>query len=194
LVNLSAVTVLRLALILLSAVGSVTAAEPAKPQEVTLTSTLQGRSSQLVVGVPANFTHTVVNERIGNGLKAYSPDQRVCLQITLLPPGGKWPRTAEELEAQLRESGKYFAPDSVEGKVIIYPVKLTNGIGCGATYTDKSEVGKPAPKGPEHYKLLTSIIVRVGESVAVCTLLSDSKDQPDHIAALKMIESLREKK
>lgn len=187
--------VLRLALILISALSL--AAEPAKPQEVTLTSTLQGRSSQLVVSVPANFTHTVVNERFAKGLeglKADSPDQRVCLQITLLPPGGKSPRTAEELEALLRESGERFAPDSVEGKVIIYPVKLANGIGCGATYTDKSEVGKPVPKGPEHYKLLTSILVRVGESVAVCTLLSDDKDQPDHVAALKAIETLREGK
>ena len=184
---------LRLALILLSAVGSVTAAEPAKPQEVILTSTLKGQTRSLVIALPANFTYTL-SKGLAKGIKAYSPDQRVCMQISLLPPGGNPPRTAEELEARLRESGEAFAPDSVEGKVITYPIKLANGIGCGATYTDKSEVGKPAPKGPEHYKLLTSIFVRVGESVAVCTLLSDSKDQPDHIAALKMIESLREGK
>ena len=184
---------LRLALILLSAVGSVTAAEPAKPQEVILTSTLKGQSRSLVITLPANFSYTL-SKGLAKGIKAYSPDQRVCMQISLLPPGGNPPRTAEELEARIRKSGEMFAPDSVEGKVVTYPIKVTNGIGFGATYTDKSELGKPIQKGPEHYKVMTSAVVRVGETVAVCTLLSDSKDQPDHIAALKMIESLREGK
>ncbi|MFZ9202048.1 MAG: hypothetical protein ACO23N_06445 [Opitutales bacterium] len=182
---------LRLALVLLSVAGF--AAEGAKPQEVTLTSTLRGRSSHLVLELPASFNWTL-SKGVAQGIKAYSADQRVCLQISLLPPGGNPPRTAEDLEARLRESGENFAPDSVEGKVITHPFKMTNGIAFAATYTDKSEVGKPVPKGPEHYKLLTSVFVRVGESVAVCTLLSDSKDQPDHVAALKVIETLREGK
>lgn len=186
---------LRLALVLLSAVSL--AAEAAKPQELTLTSkSLAGKVSQITATVPAGFTAKVMPmEKFGSSLqslKVESADQRVQMLITLLPPNDVLPRDAAGLEATLRQNCADFVDDSVEGKIATFSLKLTNGIGSAAIFTDKSEVGKPTPKGPGHYKVMTSAMIRVGDStLATVSVFSDTKESPDYLATLKLIAGLR---
>lgn len=186
---------LRLALVVLS--GALLAAEAAKPQEATLTSTsLAGKASHLVATVPAGFTASVKPmTKFGSSiqsLKVESADQRVQLLITLLPPNDVLPRDAAGLEATLRQNCTDFVDGSVEGKITTSPLKLTNGIGSAAIFTDKSEVGKPAPKGTGHYKVMTCAMVCVGDStLATISVFSDTKESPDYLATLKLIAGLR---
>lgn len=186
---------LRLALILLTALSL--AAEADKPQEATLTSTsLAGKASHLVATVPAGFTTKVMPmEKLGSSLqslKVESADQRVQMLITLLPPNDVLPRDAAGLEATLRQNCADFVDGSVEGKISTFPLKLTNGIGSATIFSDKDEVGKPTPKGPGHYKVMTSAMIRVGDStLATVSVFSDSKEAPDYLAALKVVAGLR---
>ncbi len=189
---------LRLALVLIACVAS--AAEPAKPQEVAFKSTsLAKTESHLVATVPAGFTAEVMpmtkfGSKIEN-LKVESADHRVQLMVTLMPPNDFLGRDAAGLEATLRQNCAGFVDGSVEGKLTPFPLKLAHGIGVATFLTDKSEVGKPIPKGPGHYKVMTSAMICVdGSTLAVVSLFSDTKEQPDYLAALKMIESLREGK
>lgn len=186
---------LRLALVLLSAFSL--AAEPAKPQEVTLTSTsLAGKASHLVATVPAGFTATIKDlPKYGSALQALSAesaDQRVQMLITLMPPNDVLPRDAAGLEATLRQNCVAFVDGSVEGKISTFPLKLTNGIGSAAIFSDKDEVGKPTPKGPGHYKLVTNAMVCIdGSTLATVSVFSDTKEAPDYLAALKVVAGLR---
>lgn len=185
---------LRLALVLVACVAS--AAETAKPREVALKSTsLAKKTSHLVATVPAGFTAEVmpmtkVGSRIEN-LKVESADHRVQMMITLMPPNDFLGRDAAGLEATLRQNCAGFIDGSVEGKVTPFPLKLAHGIGVATVLTDKSEVGKPVPKGPGHYKVMTSGMICVdGTTLAVVSLFSDTKEQADYAAALKIVETL----
>ena len=187
---------LRLALLILS--GALLAAEPAKPRELTITSTSRtGLSNQLIATVPAVFT-TTIKDLPGNkpealqAISAESADQRVQILITLMPPNEEWPRDAAWLEATFRKVFADFVSGSVEGKMTPFPIKLTNGIGVAAVFSDKDEAGKPTAKGRGHYKLVTNALVRVGDSsLATVSIFSDSKEAPDYLAALKVVAGLR---
>ena len=189
---------LRLALMLLTAVGI--AAEPAKTQELTLKSTsLAGMESRLAATLPAMLRGEVkVLPKIGStleSLRVESTDRRVQMMVTLLPPNEFLGRDAAGLEATLRQNCAPFIDGSVEGKVNPFPMKLANGIGVGTFFTDKSEVGQPAAKGAGHYKLMTNAMVRVGEStLAMVTSFHDTKEQPEYLAALEVVATLREAK
>lgn len=193
---------LRLALILLAAVSFACqegpfACQQGPMQELTLTSkSLAGKESQITATVRPGFTAKVLPmAKFGSSLqslKVESSDQRVQLLITLLPPNDVLPRDAAGLEATLRQNCADFVDDSVEGKITTSPLKLANGIGVAAIFTDKSEVGKPTPKGPGHYKLMTSAMIRVGDStLATVSVFSDSKETPEYRTALEVIEGLR---
>lgn len=189
---------LRPVLIFLAAVAS--AAEPAKPQEFALKSTsLAGKESHLVATLPAGFKGEI--KALSNSgsaleiLRVESSDQRAQMMITLLPPINSLGRDAAGLEALLRQNSTPFIDGSVEGKVNPFPMKLANGIGVAAFFTDKSEVGKPAAKGQGHYKMLTNAVIRVGEStLAAVTIFNDTREQPDYLAAIKVVATLREGK
>jgi hypothetical protein len=183
----------RLVLLLLAAGAA--AAEPAPPKEVTLAASISGRASRVVATVPAGFTSKVTSP---GGLRAAvqtlqvdSADQRIRLMLTLIPPGEKAPRTAAELERTLRESCDLFAKEAVEGETRPFPLKLADGLGVAATLTDKREVGRPTPKGPEHWKVMTIAMARVGEANVVCTLFHDSAEQAELPAARAILEGLR---
>lgn len=185
----------RLALVAVACVAS--AAETAKPRELTLTSTsLAKKESHLVATLPAGFTATIMpmtkfGSKIEN-LKVESADQRVQMAITLMPPNDFLGRDAAGLEATLRQNCATFVDGSVEGKITPFPLKLAHGIGVATVLTDKSEAGKPVPKGPGHYKVMTSGMICVdGSTLAVVSLFSDTREQADYAAALKVVETLR---
>ena len=186
---------LRIALLLLTVAGF--AAETAKPQEIAFKSTsLAKKASHLVATVPAGFTAAVMPRvKFGSSidiLKVESADHRTQLMISLMPPNDFLGRDAAGLEATLRQNCEAFVGDSVEGKLAPFPLKLANGIGVATVLTDKSEVGKPIPKGPGHYKVMTSAMVCVdGSTLAVVSLFGDTKDGPGAVAALKIVETLR---
>lgn len=189
---------LRIALLLLTVAGF--AAETAQAREVAFKSiSLAKKESRLVATVPAGFTAEVMpmtkfGSRIEN-LKVESADHRVQLMITLMPPNDFLGRDAAGLEATLRQNCAGFVDGSVECKVTPFPLKLAHGIGVATFLTDKSEVGKPVPKGPGHYKMMTSAMICVdGSTLAVVSLFSDTKEQPDYLAALKVVATLRGEK
>jgi hypothetical protein len=181
---------MRLLLSWLALTAVVWAAGPEKTVEVRLEGKSFGVSTgALKVDLPASFTYSLKGT---STLESWSADERVSLKITVMPvPQKLAPKTKQQLEDFMRTSTERFAQESVEGKAIPFALNQANGLGVAATYTDKSEVGKPTPKGREHYKLLTSAFVRVGEAFAIATLLSDDANSPDHKAALKAIEGLR---
>ena len=186
---------LRLAVLLLSVAAG--AAEQAKPQELPLTSTsLAGKASHLVATVPAGFSAVVKPmPKFGSALETLmvdSADQRVRLLITLLPPNDFLGRDAAGLEKTLRANCAPFLKESVEGKVTPFPLQLKHGIGVATFLTDKAEVGKPATQGPEHYKLMTNAMIRIGDAtLATVTIFHDTKEQADYLAAIKVVASLR---
>ena len=181
---------MRLLLSWLAFTAALWAAGPEKSVEVRLEGKVFGASTgALNVDLPASFTYSLKGT---STLESWSANERVSLQITVMPvPQKLAPQTKQQLEDFLRSSTERFVPESVEGKTVPFALNQKNGLGVAATYTDKSEVGKPTPKGREHYKLLTSAFVRVGEAFAIATLLSDDVNSPDHKAALKAIEGLR---
>jgi hypothetical protein len=178
---------------LLAATVAAIAADPGKSVEVRLEAKASGNHvGAVTVAVPWGFSHSVKDAKT---LESWSADERVSLKITVMPiPLKLAPKTKEELESFLRTSTASLIAESVEGETRPFALKQAQGIGVAATYTDRSEVGKPTPKGREHYKLLTSAFVRVGDAFVICTLLSDDASKPDHQAALKAIEALRQAK
>ena len=181
---------MRLLLSWLALTAALCAAGPEKTVEVKLEGKALGTSTgALHVDLPASFTYSLKG---ASTLESWSADERVSLKITVMPiPPKLAPKTKQQLEDLLRAGTEKFVPESVEGKAVPFVLNQANGLGLAATFTDKSEVGKPTPKGREHYKLLTSAFVRVGEAFAIATLLSDDASSADHKAALKAIEGLR---
>ena len=144
--------------------------------------------------VPVNF------RVIGMGLviealqaiSVESADQRVQILITLVPPNEAQTRDAAWLEATFRKIFAGFVSGSVEGKITPFPLKLSDGIGVAAIFSDKDEAGKPLAKGRGHYKLVTNALVRVGDStLATVSIFSDSKESPEYLSALKLVAGLR---
>lgn len=187
---------LRLALLALA--GPLLAAEPDQAKEVALTSTSRtGESHHLIAKVPAGFTATLKDlpakkPEALQAISAESADQRVQILITLVPPNEAQTRDAAWLEATFRKIFAGFVSGSVEGKITPFPLKLSEGIGIAAIFSDKDEAGKPLAKGRGHYKLVTNALVRVGDAtLATVSIFSDSKESPEYLSALKLVAGLR---
>ncbi len=184
-------------------------AKPAKPEAkafvIPLECEFNGERREINVTIPNEFSYSeahnslrfrgIAKPVILGELKTLSPNQRVSLQISVIPPSKKNPKTEKDIIEYLKSGTEAFVQGSVEGKFTPVKLNLKDGIGYAVTLTDKDEVNQPRPtKGPEHYLIITTAVVMIGDTIAVGTLLSDDVKSADYLAAFKSLEGMTEKK
>lgn len=184
-------------------------AQPAKPvskaQVIQLEREFNGKRQEITLTIPGRFTNNeshlalryqgIPKPVVVGELTSYSPDERVALHVSVVPPYKSNPKTEEEIKAELQRFLEEDVPHSVEGKVILVKLQMEQGFGYAATLTDKSEFGKPRPKqGKDDYLLKTDSLVLIGDLLVHCTIMGDDVKNPDYIAVIKAIEGMAEKK
>ena len=94
--------------------------------------------------------------------------------------------TQGALDDQLREMSRPFIEGSVEGEAKITPI--TGRFGGYAVFTDSTLVGKTVSQG--QFKLATQGLLRVSDSVAVFTIMSNALDSAEYKEILSLATGL----
>jgi hypothetical protein len=122
-------------------------------------------------------------------IKAKSINGKMSLQITFIPKG----KIAIDSQAGVNGivekigSGQY-QNGSVENKTVITELKVTNGLGAIAQYTDADLVNVAETK-PGQYKVVAAGVIVLGGNLATVTLLGDSFDSADYKQGITLLES-----
>jgi hypothetical protein len=101
---------------------------------------------------------------------------------------------AEFLKKLLRgDSQPYLSSPGDAAKVEIKELKIKEGLGYYANFTDPDLVGKPVEKG--NYKTATPIILSLGSKYLIkVTVLCDDLSGTDYQEAIKIVQSIKIKK
>lgn len=122
-------------------------------------------------------------------LSIFSPtDPNSNCQITFMaapqPPGDR-----DALHQAVKKSTDSIVSTSVEGKSVIRDLKLKQGIGAVASFTDSSLVGKP--NEPGNAKAIASgMIVLKPKVLTVVSMFMDDASGPDASKMLQALETL----
>jgi|JI6StandDraft_1071083.scaffolds.fasta_scaffold01290_13 hypothetical protein len=99
------------------------------------------------------------------------------------------PEDRDTLHQAVKKSTDSIASSSVEGKSVVRDLKLKQGIGAVASFTDSSLVGKP--NEPGNAKAIASgMIVLKPKVLAVVSMFMDDASGPDASQMLQALETL----
>lgn len=110
-----------------------------------------------------------------------------CLISLMAPP--KPPANVEELHVALADATNSIAPSSVEGKAVVRDLKLKQGMGAVASFTDASLVGKPVEAGNAKALASGMLVLKPG-TLGVVSMFMDDARGPDAEKMLQALETL----
>jgi hypothetical protein len=110
-----------------------------------------------------------------------------CLMSFSAPP--KVPDSVEALRQMVESSSQQMATASVEGKANLCELKLKQGYGVVASFTDASLVGKPVIQG--NSKALTSgLLVPKSNVLMIVTMFMDDANGEDAKSMIQALETV----
>ena len=112
-----------------------------------------------------------------------------CLISIMFPPAPK-PIDKAKIENDLTAACGRFVSGSVEQKINLKDLGLSEGYGLCATLTDASLVGKPPM--PKNYKVMTIGLIQFSEDImAVVSVFTDDEHGTEQKQLLSMVSGLK---
>lgn len=121
-------------------------------------------------------------------LKLASKTRKMSLQITFMQHGKIDVSSQDAVNAMVQNMGRaQYEGGSVEKATKVVPLKIKDGLGAIAYYTDADLVNTPNPR-PGQFKVVGSAVISIGDTVGVATLLGDDFKSAEFLSAVDILE------
>ena len=154
-----------------------------------------GDLGRLQLDVPAGWQVGHMSAAKNTGL----PDQHTLSFFSATDPNKNWKmtffksavryKTLKDIEQAAWTSQQSVADASVEQAVNLQEIKLKQGVGCQAVYTDAALADKPVEVG--NAKVISSgFLAPVPDVLGTSTIFADDAKDPDFLAAIQALSTL----
>ena len=154
-----------------------------------------GDLGQLQIDVPAAWRVGHMSAAKNTGL----PDQNTLSFYSSTDPNKSWKmtffkssvryKTLKDIQQAAQNAQQSLADGSVEHAVNLQEIKLKQGVGCQAVYTDATLVDKPVQAG--NAKVLSSgLVAPMPDVLGTITISADDAKDPDFLRAIQALGTM----